>query len=654
MRRPSDEPRAQAQRRAQQKYRQSAQGAWIINTEAFGVRPIDLVARTPDRLREFATLNEAVQFELECYDARQQNPARYQTIPKKNLDLPTEQRALATSVQTAVTEARDHLVDNQAREADALHARHDQTQGELRSLRASVDARVEVKHAEDSIKQHVTDEIQKLQRHHSTSVAYHVDHAAIRTSLERGGFTAAQLLSLHTAANLPLPMRVNASGISVPEKVKYQLAQNLCSAAGSGEHVVEAAAASSSSDEVPTHIFSYATLNSWMDALRHQRPVAEWEPRVHSALLEPAPKKRRKGATKVVTALLTPPPPFAKEMASAGNPATQQVNAPVHTTLSEGGASPSLGDLYEKLVPSSSASASTAAGELLSPISSNSSGRDVMEEHPQPYLQRPNVGTWHSMLPAAEPPLQAKLKASAQDHAAWYEAAEQDDVRVVCSLEQALPRASLERVARDFPRNVHLADIRQLSCAVVEHNGQYRILPAECLEPPPAPVIGPFHCLPSADDIEFELALFSATFGKHKAAEQRRFENAEKEIHVIPDEHLCQFEVKPGRPCWRVKPCCAAHGGPGVQCGSVLEFEPEMRCIKNAVDGQLFCVSHAPAPNLGPLMHEAFLEHEAAPTAKELEQFCNEHYPDGNHAEIQCRVETFCDRIRDGKRRRTS
>ena len=133
VRRPSDEPRAQAQRRAQQKYRLSAQGAWIINTEAFGVRPIDLVARAPDRLREFATLNEAVQFELECYDARQQDPARYQTIPKKNLDLPTEQRALATSVQTAVTEARDHLVDNQAREADALHARHDETQGELRS-----------------------------------------------------------------------------------------------------------------------------------------------------------------------------------------------------------------------------------------------------------------------------------------------------------------------------------------------------------------------------------------------------------------------------------------------------------------------------------------------------------------------------------------
>ena len=142
VRRPSDEPRAQAQRRAYQKYCQNAQGAWIINTEAFGVRPIDLVEQAPDRLREFATLNEAIQFELECYDARQQDPARYRTIPKKNLDLPTEQRALATSVQTAVMVAQDHLAENQAREADALHARHDETQAELRSLRANVNAAV--------------------------------------------------------------------------------------------------------------------------------------------------------------------------------------------------------------------------------------------------------------------------------------------------------------------------------------------------------------------------------------------------------------------------------------------------------------------------------------------------------------------------------
>ena len=156
-----------------------------------------------------------------------------------------------------------------------------------------------------------------------------------------------------------------------------------------------------------------------------------------------------------------------------------------------------------------------------------------MEEHePTPWWQKPSVGTWHSMQPAAEPPLQAKLKASAQNFA-WYEAAEQDDVRVVCSLEQALPRASSERVVRGLPRNVQLADIQQLSCAVVEHNGQHRILPAECVESPPLPVIVPFHCLPSPDDIEHELALFSVTLGKHKAAEQGRVENAEKAVVCV-------------------------------------------------------------------------------------------------------------------------
>ena len=71
----------------------------------------------------------------------------------------------------------------------------------------------------------MTAEVQKLQFRPTTvsgRATYHVDHAAIRTSLERGGFTAAQLLSLHKAANLSPPMRVNAAGVPVPEKAKYQ------------------------------------------------------------------------------------------------------------------------------------------------------------------------------------------------------------------------------------------------------------------------------------------------------------------------------------------------------------------------------------------------------------------------------------------------
>ena len=72
----------------------------------------------------------------------------------------------------------------------------------------------------------------------------------------------------------------------------------------------------------------------------------------------------------------------------------------------------------------------------------------------------------------------------------------------------------------------------------------------------------------------------------------------------------------------------------------------------DAVAGERFCPIHAPAPNLGTLLHEVFLECAGAPTAKEVEEFCNKNYPDGNHAEIRRRVEMFCDRICDGKRRR--
>ena len=74
----------------------------------------------------------------------------------------------------------------------------------------------------------------------------------------------------------------------------------------------------------------------------------------------------------------------------------------------------------------------------------------------------------------------------------------------------------------------------------------------------------------------------------------------------------------------------------------------------NAIAGERFCALHAPAPNLGPLMHKAFSEHQARPTADELQQFANKHYPNGDHVEIRRRVETFYDRVHDGKRRRLS
>ena len=125
-----------------------------------------------------------------------------------------------------------------------------------------------------------------------SSPTYHVDHATIRTSLERGGFTATQLLLLHSAANLRPPMRRNANGADVPEKVKYQLAQSLCSAAGSGEHIVQSAA-SGSSNEDALQRFDYPTLASWMEALRHQRPLSEWRPPALATMVEPPAAAKR-------------------------------------------------------------------------------------------------------------------------------------------------------------------------------------------------------------------------------------------------------------------------------------------------------------------------------------------------------------------------
>ncbi len=82
-----------------------------------------------------------------------------------------------------------------------------------------------------------------------------VDHAAVRTNLERGGFTAPQLIQLYRAARLEPPTRRNAQNKDVVEKAKYLLAQGLCRAAGSGEHEVREG-----------QLFDYPTLSCWMEA----------------------------------------------------------------------------------------------------------------------------------------------------------------------------------------------------------------------------------------------------------------------------------------------------------------------------------------------------------------------------------------------------
>ena len=62
----------------------------------------------------------------------------------------------------------------------------------------------------------------------------------------------------------------------------------------------------------------------------------------------------------------------------------------------------------------------------------------------------------------------------------------------------------------------YLRGVRHLAalvCNMVEHNGEHRILPRECLEPPPSPIIIPFHVLPAPEDIEFEVELVAESLG---------------------------------------------------------------------------------------------------------------------------------------------
>ena len=146
---------------------------------------------------------------------------------------------------------------------------------------------MEVAASADDIKEHVTTEIKKLQLRYgdpSRGTTYHVDHAAIRTSLERGGFTAPHLLQLYQAARLEPPTRRNAQHKDVAEKARYLLAQGLCRAAGSGEHEV-----------AQGQLFDYATLNCWMEAMRHQQHIETWQPPVCPSCLW-KPVQQRSGA----------------------------------------------------------------------------------------------------------------------------------------------------------------------------------------------------------------------------------------------------------------------------------------------------------------------------------------------------------------------
>ena len=119
-------------KRAEHKYKKGEGDKWIIDTskDRGSVRPIDLVSRDPDRLREFDSKEAAVAFEEECYQEVQRLKAagedwsQYRYIPRKQLTIPDDQRQLHDSL---VGEIRDGNRDV----ADTVNARADHQDGML-------------------------------------------------------------------------------------------------------------------------------------------------------------------------------------------------------------------------------------------------------------------------------------------------------------------------------------------------------------------------------------------------------------------------------------------------------------------------------------------------------------------------------------------
>ena len=94
---PRDEQRIY---RAKRKYKKVAGDKWIIDTSVQhgSVRPIDLVSRDPDCLREHVSLEAAIIFEEWCYQEAERLKAvgedwiAYRSIPRKLLTIPDHPR----------------------------------------------------------------------------------------------------------------------------------------------------------------------------------------------------------------------------------------------------------------------------------------------------------------------------------------------------------------------------------------------------------------------------------------------------------------------------------------------------------------------------------------------------------------------------------
>ena len=111
------------QHRAVLKYKKVEGDKWSIDTskDRGAVRPIDLVSRDPDRLREHVTIEAAVAFEEECYKEAERLKAigcdwsQYRYIPRRQLNIPEDHRQLHDSLVGEISDGNRDVTEIQAR-----------------------------------------------------------------------------------------------------------------------------------------------------------------------------------------------------------------------------------------------------------------------------------------------------------------------------------------------------------------------------------------------------------------------------------------------------------------------------------------------------------------------------------------------------------
>ena len=279
-------------RRHLNKYREDAAGKY---TKVRNVCEWD--RDSVGNLFAFETEAQLLEHEARCGERRKRGeyPAGgYESVP-------AEQRALAQNIN-------EHTRETVETEVDGLHLRLDQAEARQDGHDAKLD-RLLAYHEKACASDPEGLDLRMVR----TLKRFPVDHAAVRTNLERGGFTAPQLIQLYRAARLEPPTRRNAQNKDVVEKAKYLLAQGLCRAAGSGEHEVHEG-----------QLFDYHTLSCWMAATRHQRHIETWQPPVCPTCL-PKPAQQSSSAKRKRQSMPAPEgaPPAA---AARGAGASSQVS----------------------------------------------------------------------------------------------------------------------------------------------------------------------------------------------------------------------------------------------------------------------------------------------------------------------------------------